>query len=64
MKLQLDYNPKPLLEPINISNNILSIGSCFAENIAQKLHQFQFNILVNPNGIVFNPSSIFMQLTS
>ncbi|MFY7731882.1 MAG: GSCFA domain-containing protein [Bacteroidia bacterium] len=64
MKLQLDYNPKLLLEPINISNNILSIGSCFAENIAQKLQQFQFNIMVNPNGIVFNPSSIFMQLTS
>lgn len=64
MKLQLDYNPKPLLEPINISNNILSIGSCFAENIAQKLQQFKFNISVNPNGIVFNPSSIFMQLTS
>jgi hypothetical protein len=60
--LQLDYNLKPLLAPINNGHNLISIGSCFAENIGQKLQQFQFNIMLNPNGIVFNPSSIFAQL--
>lgn len=64
MNLKLDFNLKPILKPLKTEDSILSVGSCFAENIATKLEQFQFNIMVNPNGIVFNPSSIFEQLNS
>ena len=46
--------------PISISHEdkILSIGSCFSENIGAKLKENKFDVLVNPYGIVFNPISI------
>ncbi|MGB1039850.1 MAG: GSCFA domain-containing protein [Flavobacteriales bacterium] len=46
--------------PISISHEdkILSIGSCFSENIGAKLKDYKFDILTNPHGIVFNPISI------
>ncbi len=62
MKFQLEFNQKTLSIPINKTDNLFCIGSCFAENIAKKLELFQFKITQNPNGIVFNPSSIFKQL--
>lgn len=36
----------------------LCLGSCFADNIGQKLIEHKFNALVNPLGIIFNPSSL------
>lgn len=62
MELQLDYSIKPNLNIINTSNSIFCIGSCFAENIAEKLLEFKFKTILNPNGIVFNPLAIFSQL--
>ncbi|WP_267739987.1 GSCFA domain-containing protein [Myroides injenensis] len=51
--------------PIKKSNNtityddkILSLGSCFAVNISEKLKEFQFQNIVNPFGILFNPVAI------
>jgi hypothetical protein len=43
---------------INYSSKIVSLGSCFAENMAEKLTYFKFQNLVNPFGIIFNPISI------
>jgi hypothetical protein len=46
--------------PIGISHQtpILSMGSCFAENIARRLQRLAFPIHMNPFGILFNPVSI------
>ncbi len=44
--------------PISYQSRIVSLGSCFAENIADKLHFYQFQNTVNPFGIIFNPISI------
>ncbi len=46
--------------PIGISHQtpILSMGSCFAENIARRLQRLAFPIHINPFGILFNPVSI------
>ncbi len=43
-----------------IEHNIhcISIGSCFSENIARRLQNFQFNPSINPTGILYNPASI------
>jgi hypothetical protein len=38
------------------------MGSCFAENIAEKVHELKFNTLINPNGILYNPYSIAQAL--
>jgi len=37
---------------------VLSLGSCFSENIGKKLIQSKFPTLLNPFGIVYNPVSI------
>lgn len=44
--------------PIDYNSKILSIGSCFAENMAEKFDYFKFENYVNPFGIIFNPVSI------
>jgi len=43
---------------INYSSKILSLGSCFAENMGDKFSYFKFQNVVNPFGIIFNPISI------
>lgn len=45
-------------QPLNYTDTFFSIGSCFAENIGQRLSYFKFQQLVNPFGIIFNPYSI------
>ena len=51
--------------PISKSNNlidynskIVSLGSCFAENMGDKFHYYKFQNFINPFGIIFNPVSI------
>lgn len=40
------------------------MGSCFAENIGNKLSDNKFNIRINPFGVLYNPSSIASSLQS
>ena len=49
---------KPFDKRISHSQQILSIGSCFAENIAQRLRSAKFHVTSSPTGILFNPESI------
>lgn len=44
--------------PIDYNSKILSLGSCFAENMGEKFEYFKFQNTVNPFGIIFNPISI------
>jgi hypothetical protein len=44
--------------PIDYNSRIVSLGSCFAENMADKLDYFKFQNTCNPFGIIFNPVSI------
>jgi hypothetical protein len=39
-------------------NSIFLIGSCFAENIGEKLVSNKFDTFLNPTGIIFNPISV------
>jgi hypothetical protein len=55
--------------PISKSNNlidynskIVSLGSCFAENMSEKLDYYKFQNTVNPFGIIFNAVSIEKRL--
>jgi hypothetical protein len=43
---------------IDYSSRIVTLGSCFAENIAGKLAHHGFQVNSNPLGILFNPESI------
>ena len=44
--------------PIDYNSKVLSFGSCFAENMANKFDYFKFQNETNPFGIIFNPVSI------
>lgn len=44
--------------PIDYNSKLLSMGSCFAENMAKKFEYFKFENVVNPFGIIFNPVSL------
>lgn len=44
---------------INLNDMILALGSCFAQNIGQKLKDYKFKANINPFGTLFNPLSIF-----
>lgn len=62
MKFKIDFDIEPLHPKINHADALFFIGSCFAENIAAKLYGNKFNIHLNPNGIIFNPISIFKMI--
>ncbi len=49
--------PKPDFT-ISYKDYILLIGSCFVENMGNKLRDLKFNVELNPTGIVFNPISV------
>ena len=43
---------------MGLSDNVVTIGSCFADDIGEKLVQNKFKVLKNPFGTVYNPVSI------
>jgi hypothetical protein len=44
--------------PLDYNSKIVSLGSCFAVNMGEKLDYFKFKNTTNPFGIIFNPVSI------
>jgi hypothetical protein len=64
MDFRLEFTPKPFDIKINHQQNLLLIGSCFTEQIGTKLANHKFTVLDNPNGILFNPSSIAKSISS
>ena len=58
MEFHLEFTPKPFDTKINHQQKLLLIGSCFTEQIGNKLAHHKFRVLENPNGILFNPISI------
>lgn len=53
-----EFLPKPSKIKISHATPILTIGSCFTENIGNLLGERKFSLLSNPYGILFNPISI------
>lgn len=58
MNFRTEINLPPSEQKIIYKNNIITFGSCFAENIAEKLILSKFNVLSNPFGVLYNPLSI------
>ena len=49
--------PKPGFE-IQACEELLFVGSCFAENIGLRFVENQFDAIVNPYGTMYNPASV------
>ena len=59
MQFQTNISLKPQQHnQIDYDSKLLLLGSCFTENIGNKLAYFKFQNLVNPFGILFHPKAI------
>ncbi len=58
MKFRTEINIEPFDFKITHESKIATLGSCFADNIAEKLAYYRFDILQNPFGVLYNPASI------
>lgn len=43
---------------LDYQSKVLLLGSCFSENIGEKLAYYKFNTCVNPFGVLFSPTAI------
>jgi hypothetical protein len=64
MQFFTSINIKPLEPSITYRDKILLTGSCFTEHIGNFLSDVKFNVLQNPNGILFDPISVSSSLVS
>ncbi|MBS1604930.1 MAG: GSCFA domain-containing protein [Bacteroidetes bacterium] len=64
MEFQLPINIPVLPRPIGYGDRILLTGSCFTEHIGNSLQDWKFDVLQNPNGILFDPASVASSLIS
>ncbi len=64
MKFHYEFSIKKAGQLIRHPQKLLLVGSCFTENIGEKLRRHKFNTMENPNGILFNPASVADALES
>ena len=58
MQFRTTVKIEGLKRKIGHSEPILSLGSCFADNIASRLAAAKFRVTASPSGVLFNPESI------
>ena len=58
MKFRTEIEIAPLAEGVGYDAKIFALGSCFAENISERLKRAKFSVDSNPFGVLFNPFSI------
>lgn len=58
----LPFNIEAPDKKIHLKDPIITVGSCFSDEIGQKLKQYKFNITSNPFGTLYNLYSIFRNL--
>ena len=63
MKLYTSVEIAPSARKIGYGDNILLLGSCFADNIGAKFAEHYFQTTINPLGTLYNPASIALSIT-
>ncbi len=58
MRWSIDFPIPVSPAPIPHQGKILSMGSCFAQTIGQKMKDAKFDVLVNPFGTIFHPLNL------
>lgn len=58
MEFRTKVEIPPTEEGLDYESRICVVGSCFAENMGQRLAYYRFRTEVNPCGIVYNPLSV------
>ncbi len=63
MLFHTEFTPEPLPHRIGLQSRIVTLGSCFAEVMGQRLADHKLDVLTNPFGTIFNPVSLAKLLT-
>jgi len=63
MKLQTKIPLIPKEHQIDYQSKTVMLGSCFVENMAEKMEYYKFHTLQNPFGIIFHPIAIEKLIT-
>lgn len=58
MKLRTQIQLRQAENQIDYQSQLVLLGSCFAENMGEKLNYYKFPSLQNPFGILFHPKAI------
>lgn len=58
MQLYTEIKTKPLEQTITYADSLLFLGSCFADEVGGICRGMGFDAMVNPFGVLYNPSSI------
>jgi hypothetical protein len=58
MEFFLPFQIPPFPFSVSYKDKILFLGSCFSEEIGNKMLDLKFDVLQNPNGILYDPQSI------
>ena len=58
MELQTRIAIDPTPQRLSHRDRLLLVGSCFTENIGNRLEDYGFEVMSNPFGILYNPISI------
>jgi GSCFA family len=62
MDFRTEIFPLPAAKPIGHTSTIVSVGSCFAERMGDRLRHYKFRLLQNPFGIIFHPQPLIAPL--
>ncbi len=63
MNFRTEIEIHPCKDKISHSNRIVTIGSCFADNVVAKMTAGGLWVMANPLGEVFNPQSVAATIT-
>lgn len=64
MEFLLPFDLKEQSRQISYGEKIMLMGSCFTEHIGNSLAAIKFDVLQNPNGILFGPDAVCKSLSS
>lgn len=64
MRLMLDIKISEPEVKIDYRDKIMLVGSCFTEHIGDSLADLKFQVMQNPNGIIFDPATVASSITS
>ncbi len=64
MKFSTDVTLPEYPFSIEYQSKLFSIGSCFSDNVGQRLKRLKFDCTNNPAGVLFNPISILNLLSN
>ena len=63
MQFHTEFSPEALSHRIGLNSRIVTLGSCFAEVMGQRLANHKLTVLNNPFGTIFNPISLTKLVT-